>query len=123
MEYVIGLFSYDIFFQSYISSVSGIITNIKINFLKIWKSIINNIFRNNTMIRILAIELLNRNLILIILMIKSLLKKLMVCLDNFSACSVCRELNKVGNRCLNGMHLHIVGYLTMLSVPILYSVG
>jgi hypothetical protein len=37
------------------------------------------------MIRILAIELLNRILILIILMIKSLLKKLMVSLDNFSA--------------------------------------
>jgi hypothetical protein len=35
------------------------------------------IFRNNTKIRILAIELLNRILILIILMIKSL-KKLMV---------------------------------------------
>jgi multisubunit Na+/H+ antiporter MnhF subunit len=46
---------------------------------------VNIIFRNNTMIRILAIELLNRILILIILMIKSLLKKLMVCLDNFSA--------------------------------------
>jgi hypothetical protein len=46
---------------------------------------INIIFRNNTMIRILSIELLNRILILIILMIKSLLKKLMVCLDNFSA--------------------------------------
>jgi hypothetical protein len=37
--------------------------------------IINTIFRNNTMIRILAIELLNRILILTILMIKSLLKK------------------------------------------------
>jgi hypothetical protein len=37
---------------------------------------INIIFRNNTMIRIL---------ILIILMIKSLLKKLMVWLENFSA--------------------------------------
>jgi multisubunit Na+/H+ antiporter MnhF subunit len=36
---------------------------------------INIIFRNNTMIRILAIELLNRILILIILMIKSLLKR------------------------------------------------
>jgi multisubunit Na+/H+ antiporter MnhF subunit len=45
---------------------------------------INIIFRNNTMIRILAIELLNRILILI-LMIKSLLKQLMVCHDNFSA--------------------------------------
>jgi hypothetical protein len=46
---------------------------------------INIIFRNNRMIRILVIKLLNRILILIILMIKSLLKKLMVCLDNFSA--------------------------------------
>jgi multisubunit Na+/H+ antiporter MnhF subunit len=36
---------------------------------------INIIFRNNTMIRILAIELLNRILILIILMIKSLLEE------------------------------------------------
>jgi hypothetical protein len=36
---------------------------------------INIIFRNNTMITILAIELSNRILILIILMIKSLLKK------------------------------------------------
>jgi hypothetical protein len=35
---------------------------------------ISIIFRNNTMIRILAIELLNRILILNILMIKSLLK-------------------------------------------------
>jgi hypothetical protein len=35
---------------------------------------INIIFRNNTMIRILAIELLNRIVILIILIIKSLLK-------------------------------------------------
>jgi hypothetical protein len=54
-------------------------------FKKNWKSVINIIFRNNTMIRILAIELLNRILILIILMIKSLLKKLMLCRDNFSA--------------------------------------
>jgi hypothetical protein len=46
---------------------------------------INIIFRNNTMIRILDIELLNGILILIILMIKCLLKKLIVCLDNFSA--------------------------------------
>jgi hypothetical protein len=46
---------------------------------------INIIFRNNKIIRILAIELLNRILILIILIIKSLLKKLMVHLDNFSA--------------------------------------
>jgi multisubunit Na+/H+ antiporter MnhF subunit len=36
---------------------------------------INIIFRNNTVVRILAIELLNRILILIILTIKSLLKK------------------------------------------------
>jgi hypothetical protein len=35
----------------------------------------NIIFRNDTMIRILAMELLNRILILIVLMIKSLLKK------------------------------------------------
>jgi hypothetical protein len=41
----------------------------------ILKSMINIVSRNNTMIRILAIELLNRILILIILMIKSLLKK------------------------------------------------
>jgi hypothetical protein len=54
-------------------------------FKKICKSMINIIFRNNTMIRILAIELLNRILILIILMIKCLHKNLMVCLDNFSA--------------------------------------
>jgi hypothetical protein len=47
-------------------------------------SMINIIFRNNTIIRILAIELLNIILIVIILMIKSLLIKLMVCLDNFS---------------------------------------
>jgi hypothetical protein len=40
-----------------------------------WKFMINIIFRNNTMIRILAIKLLNRTLILIILMIKPLLKK------------------------------------------------
>jgi hypothetical protein len=59
---------------------------------------INIIFRNNTLIRILAIELLNIILILVILMIKSLLKKLMVCLDNLSPCSVCCELNKVENR-------------------------
>jgi hypothetical protein len=42
---------------------------------QICKSMINIISRNNTMIRILVIELLNRILILIILMIKSLLKK------------------------------------------------
>jgi hypothetical protein len=35
---------------------------------------INITFRNNTMVRILAIELLNRILILIILIIKYLLK-------------------------------------------------
>jgi hypothetical protein len=46
---------------------------------------INISFRNNTMIRIAAIELLNRIVILIILMIKSPLKKLLVCLDNFGA--------------------------------------
>jgi hypothetical protein len=51
---------------------------------KNWKSMINIIFRNNTTIGILAIELLNRILIFIILMIKSLLKKLMVWLHNFS---------------------------------------
>jgi hypothetical protein len=45
-----------------------------INLQKIWKSM-NSIFRNDTIIRILAMELLNRILILIILMIKSLLKK------------------------------------------------
>jgi hypothetical protein len=45
---------------------------------------INITFRSNTMIRILATELLNRILILIILMIKYLLNKLMVCLDNLS---------------------------------------
>jgi hypothetical protein len=57
---------------------------------------INITFRNNTMIRTVQLEksknllimirivaILNR--ILIILVIKSLLKKLMVCLDNFSA--------------------------------------
>jgi hypothetical protein len=44
----------------------------------------NIIFRNNSVIRILGIELLNIILILIILMIKSLLKILMVCLHNFS---------------------------------------
>jgi hypothetical protein len=44
-------------------------------FKKNWKSMINIIFRNNTMIRILATELLTRILMLIILMIKSLLKK------------------------------------------------
>jgi hypothetical protein len=57
---------------------------------------INIIFINNTMIRILAIELLNRILILIILMIKSLLKKVMVCLNNFSTLF---SVNKVKNRC------------------------
>jgi multisubunit Na+/H+ antiporter MnhF subunit len=36
---------------------------------------INIIFRNNTMTRILAIEVLNRILILIILMIKSVLER------------------------------------------------
>jgi hypothetical protein len=46
---------------------------------------INIIFRNNTAIRIVDIELLNIILILIILMTKSLLRKLMVCLHNFSA--------------------------------------
>jgi hypothetical protein len=45
-----------------------------INLKEFWKSMINIIFRNNTMIRILAIELLNRILIFIILMIKSLKK-------------------------------------------------
>jgi hypothetical protein len=60
---------------------------------------INIIFRNNTIIRILASELLNSILILIILMIKSLLKKLMVGLDNFSVLFSVPELNKVGNRC------------------------
>jgi hypothetical protein len=43
-----------------------------INFKKYWISIINIIFGNNTMIKIIAIELLNRIVILIILMIKSL---------------------------------------------------
>jgi hypothetical protein len=42
---------------------------------KNWISMSSVIFRNNTMIIILAIELLNRILILIILIIKSLLKK------------------------------------------------
>jgi hypothetical protein len=51
------------------------------------------------MIRILAIELLNRILILVILMIKSLIKKTMVCLDNFGALFSVPELNKVENRC------------------------
>jgi multisubunit Na+/H+ antiporter MnhF subunit len=60
-----------------------------------WKCMINIIFGNNTMIRILAIELLNRILLLIILIIKSLLKKLMVGLDNFSALFSVPELNKV----------------------------
>jgi hypothetical protein len=44
-------------------------------FKKNWKSMNNIIFRNNTKIRILAIELLYKILILIILMIQSLLKK------------------------------------------------
>jgi hypothetical protein len=52
---------------------------------------INIIFKNNTMIRILAIGLLNTILLLDILMIKHIIKILIVCLDNFSAffrCSV-----------------------------------
>jgi hypothetical protein len=52
--------------------------------LKKWKSVINIILRNNTMVRIFAVELVSRILILVILMIRSLLEKLMVCLDNFS---------------------------------------
>jgi hypothetical protein len=40
------------------------------------KFLISIIFKNNTMIRILAIELLNTTLLLIILKIKSLLKKI-----------------------------------------------
>jgi hypothetical protein len=45
------------------------------NFLKNLKSTMNIIFRNNTIIRIIAIEILNRILILIILMIKFLLQR------------------------------------------------
>jgi hypothetical protein len=43
------------------------------------------IFKNNTMINILAMELLNTNFNTRFLFIKSLFTKLMVCLDNFSA--------------------------------------
>jgi hypothetical protein len=49
------------------------------------KSMINIIFKNNTVIRILVIDLLNTILLLVFLMIKSVLKKLIVCLNNFSA--------------------------------------
>jgi hypothetical protein len=56
------------------------------------------------MIRSLATELLNRILILIILMIKSFLKKkLMVCVDNFSALFSVPELNKVEICCSVGL--------------------
>jgi hypothetical protein len=61
------------------------------------------------MIRILAIKVFNRILILIILMIKSLLNKLMVCLDNLEPCSECRELNKVENRCSRGLYSVVFG--------------
>jgi hypothetical protein len=62
---------------------------------KLSKFITNIIFKNNTIIRILAIELLNTILLLVLLMIKSLLKKLMAC--------VCRELKKVERLCSNEM--------------------
>jgi hypothetical protein len=51
------------------------------------------IFKKNTIIRILYMELLNTNLLLVFLMIKSLINKSTVCLDNFSA-PMCRELKK-----------------------------
>jgi hypothetical protein len=58
------------------------------------------ILKNNTMIRILAIELLNTILLLVFLMIKYILKKLMVYLDNFYApCSVCHELKEIEKLC------------------------
>jgi hypothetical protein len=43
---------------------------------KLSKSVINLVLKNNTVIRILAIELLNTILLLIFLMIKSLFKKI-----------------------------------------------
>lgn len=45
---------------------------------------INISFKNNTMIKILAIELSN-TVSMIVFLIKSLLKKQIVCLENFSA--------------------------------------
>jgi hypothetical protein len=51
---------------------------------KLSKSIIKIIFKNNTMIRILAIELSNTILLLVFIII-SLIQKVILCPDNFSA--------------------------------------
>jgi hypothetical protein len=56
-------------------------------------------FKNNTMVRIFAIGLLNTNLLLVFLMIKSLLKKMMVCLDKFSALFGAPLVEKVEKLC------------------------
>jgi hypothetical protein len=66
--------------------------------MNLLKSMINIIFKNNTMIRILAIELLlNTILILVSSMIKSLLKNWWCALTVLEPCSVCRELKRVEN--------------------------
>jgi hypothetical protein len=57
---------------------------------------INIIFKNNTMIRILVIKLLNI-ILLLVFNDKISSEKLMVCLDNFISCSVCRELKILKN--------------------------
>jgi hypothetical protein len=73
----------------------------KINLLKYW---INVIFKNNTMIKVLAIELLNRISIFAFLMIKiSLLKKLWCALTFLAPCSAYCELEKVENLCSTGI--------------------
>jgi hypothetical protein len=53
---------------------------------------INIIFKNNEMIRILPVEILNTILLLVVN--GKILKKLMVCFDNFSAFLVCNWREK-----------------------------
>jgi hypothetical protein len=74
---------------------------------------INITFKNNTIIRLIAIELVNKILILVFLMIKSLLKKPMVCLHNFSTLFsvLSRKMSKN-----SGLHysLGVAEYLVLL---------
>jgi hypothetical protein len=76
---------------------------------------INIIFKNNTMIIILAIELLNTILLLAFLMLKSLLKNNWCTLKILAPFPVCRELKILKNSAVNMYYIKPQDYNNSLN--------
>jgi hypothetical protein len=79
-------------------------------------STINIICKNNTMIRILAIELWNIILLLVFLMTKSLLKNWWCALTILAPCSVCAMSWKKVEKLCARVSFHSLGYVMTLGI-------